>query len=56
MIQTPFFNKLGCLRLMMVVVRLGHSNLSTTSRYLTSLASAENASGDALATLFGLDK
>lgn len=39
-----------------IQARLGHSNLSTTSRYLTSLASAENASGDALATLFGLDK
>jgi site-specific recombinase XerD len=39
-----------------IQTRLGHSNLSTTSRYLTSLASAENASGDALAALFGVDK
>jgi integrase len=34
--------------------RLGHSNLATTSRYLTSLQSAENKHGDALVKMFGL--
>jgi site-specific recombinase XerD len=39
-----------------IQARLGHANLSTTSRYLTVLQSAENEYGDALAALFGLDK
>jgi site-specific recombinase XerD len=39
-----------------IQARLGHSNLSTTSRYLTVLQSAENEYGSALAALFGLDK
>ena len=39
-----------------IQARLGHANLSTTSRYLTVLQSAENEYGGALAALFGLDK
>lgn len=38
-----------------IQARLGHSNLATTSRYLTELKSAQNAHGDALAALLGLE-
>lgn len=38
-----------------IQARLGHSSLTTTSRYLAALRSAENPHAEALATLLGLD-
>jgi integrase len=38
-----------------IQARLGHSSLSTTGAYLNALRTAENAQGDALAGLLGLD-
>ncbi len=38
-----------------IQARLGHSSLATTGRYLAALKQSDNAHGDALADLFGIE-